>query len=74
MNDAGRYSSWIVPAGLAFIIVAGSLAAYIPAMRGEFIISTPMDEREVDKGIQGLKDTFEFLKPYMEETTAHLIA
>ena len=43
------------------------------AKRGEFIISTPMEEKEVDKGIQGLKDTFEFLKPYIAETTAHLV-
>jgi glutamate-1-semialdehyde 2,1-aminomutase len=43
------------------------------AKRGEFIISTPMSEKEVDKGIQGLKDTFEFLKPYIEESAPHLL-
>ncbi len=43
------------------------------AKRGEFIISTPMSETEVDRGIRGLKETFEFLKPYIEETTAHLV-
>ena len=37
MIDAGRHNSRIVPVGLAIIIVAGSLAAYIPAIRGEFI-------------------------------------
>ena len=43
------------------------------AKRGEFIISTPMSEKEVDKGIQGLKETFEFLKPYIEEAAPHLL-
>jgi len=44
------------------------------AKRGEFIISTPMTEKEVDRGIQGLKETFELLKPYIEENAAHLCA
>lgn len=43
------------------------------AKRGEFIISTPMSEQEIDKGIEGLKETFEFLKPYIEENAAHLM-
>ncbi len=43
------------------------------AKRGEFIISTPMTEKEVDKGLQGLKETFEFLKPYIEENASHLL-
>ena len=43
------------------------------AKRGEFIISTPMSEQEVDKGIQGLKETFELLKPYIEENASHLL-
>ena len=43
------------------------------AKRGEFIISTPMTEKEVDRGIQGLKETFELLKPYIEENNSHLL-
>jgi glutamate-1-semialdehyde 2,1-aminomutase len=43
------------------------------AKRGEFIVSTPMSETEVDRGIQGLKETFEHLKPYIEENAAHLL-
>ena len=43
------------------------------AKRGEFIISTPMSEKEVDKGIQGLKETFEFLKPYIAEAAPQLL-
>ena len=43
------------------------------AKRGEFIISTPMSEEEVDKGIAGLKETFELLKPYIEENAAQLV-
>jgi glutamate-1-semialdehyde 2,1-aminomutase len=43
------------------------------AKRGEFIISTPMSEKEVDKGLHGLKETFEFLKPYIEESAPHLL-
>jgi len=43
------------------------------AKRGEFIISTPMAKKEVDRGIQELGETFELLKPYIEENNAHLL-
>jgi glutamate-1-semialdehyde aminotransferase len=43
------------------------------AKRGEFVISTPMSEKEVDKGLKGLKETFEFLKPFIEESAPHLL-
>lgn len=44
------------------------------AKRGEFVMSTPMSETDVDKGIEGLKATFELLKPYIEENASHLIS
>ena len=44
------------------------------AKRGEFIISTPMSEREVDTCIQEFKETFLFMCPYIAETAPHLVA
>ena len=44
------------------------------AKRGEFIISTPMSEREVDTCIQEFKETFELMKQYIAETVPHLVA
>jgi len=43
------------------------------AKRGEFVISTPMTKKEVETGILALRETFEYLKPYIEENAAHLI-
>ena len=43
------------------------------AKRGEFVVSTPMSEADIDTTIEGLKGTFELLKPYIEENASHLL-
>jgi len=43
------------------------------AKRGEFIISTPMTEKEIQTCIETIKQTFEYLRPYIEEKTPHLL-
>lgn len=43
------------------------------AKRGEFIISTPMSENEIDICTDQIKQTFDVLRPYIEEKTPHLI-
>jgi len=44
------------------------------AKRGEFVISTPMGETEIDKAVQAVQQAFSTLKPYMREKTPHLLA
>ncbi len=43
------------------------------ACRNEFVISTPMTEKEVDTCVQKVKESFEVLMPYIKEKTPHLL-
>ncbi len=43
------------------------------ACRNEFVISTPMTEKDVDTCVQKVKESFEFLMPYIREKTPHLL-
>jgi glutamate-1-semialdehyde 2,1-aminomutase len=43
------------------------------AKRGEFVISTPMTEADIDRGVEVVKDTFSLMKPYLREKTPHLL-
>ncbi|MFH2132490.1 MAG: aminotransferase class III-fold pyridoxal phosphate-dependent enzyme, partial [bacterium] len=42
------------------------------AKRGEFVISTPMGETEIDRCVATVKSAFEVLRPYIREKTPHL--
>ncbi len=43
------------------------------AKRNEFVISTPMTDKQVDLCVKALKEAFEYLLPYMKEKTPHLL-
>lgn len=43
------------------------------ASRNEFVISTPMTEKDVDVCVRKVKESFEFLMPYIKEKTPHLL-
>jgi glutamate-1-semialdehyde 2,1-aminomutase len=43
------------------------------ASRSEFVISTPMTGKEVDHCVQKVKESFEFLMPYIREKAPHLL-
>ncbi len=43
------------------------------ACRNEFVISTPMTEKEVDSCVEKVKESFELLMPYIREKTPHLL-
>jgi len=43
------------------------------AARGQYVISTPMTEGEVDKAVEAFGDTLEILTPYIAEAAPHLL-
>ncbi|HET57898.1 MAG TPA: aspartate aminotransferase family protein [Deltaproteobacteria bacterium] len=43
------------------------------ACRNEFVISTPMTEKDVDLCVRKVKESFELLMPYIREKTPHLL-
>ena len=43
------------------------------ARRGLFCLSTPMARADIDKAVAAFRETLKMLKPYIEETTPHLL-
>jgi glutamate-1-semialdehyde 2,1-aminomutase len=43
------------------------------AGRGMFALSTPMTPADIDKAIVSFRDTLSILKPYIADTTPHLL-
>ncbi len=43
------------------------------AKRGEFIISTPMSEQEIDRCVDEFTGTLEFMRPYISAAAPHLL-
>ncbi|MBW2061344.1 MAG: hypothetical protein JRI95_07235 [Deltaproteobacteria bacterium] len=43
-------------------------------VRGMFVISTPMTEKEIDKAVKAFESSLEVLKPYAAEAAPGLIA
>jgi glutamate-1-semialdehyde 2,1-aminomutase len=44
------------------------------ASRGMYALSTPMTEKEIDQAIEAFEAILGVLKPYVAETTPHLMA
>jgi glutamate-1-semialdehyde 2,1-aminomutase len=44
------------------------------AGRGMFALSTPMTHGDIDKAVASFKETLTILKPYIQDTTPHLLA
>jgi len=43
------------------------------AARGQYVISTPMTERDVDGAVEAFGETLELLTSYIAEVTPHLL-
>jgi glutamate-1-semialdehyde 2,1-aminomutase len=44
------------------------------ARRGMFCLSTPMTQGDIDKAVLSFRETLSILKPYIADTTPHLLA
>ena len=43
------------------------------AGRGMFALSTPMTHADIDKAVASFRETLSILKPYIADTTPHLL-